>query len=123
MIHGSEITPSELKVGDKFTATISHYCACSICCGYKTEFITAGGTVVWNGMDNPYIVANNSLPIGSQIYVNGELYTVMDKGGSLLGNSTTIGRFDIFTPEGHEAAIEKGIIPNSIIEIVRLGKY
>lgn len=38
--------------------------------------------------------------MGSVIKVNGQNYTVVDRGGSGL---STVGRIDIFTPEGHAA--------------------
>lgn len=68
-------------------------------------------------MANPYYVACNWLPMGSVIRVNGTNYTVVDRGGSGL---STVGRIDIFTPEGHAACYRYGTGRCSI-EIVRLG--
>ena len=74
-------------------------------------------------MPNPYIVANNTFPIGSILNINGVPYTVRDTGGPLMGSRTTINRFDIFTPEGHQVAVNNGLIHDAVIEIVRLGWY
>lgn len=94
----------------------THYCACSICCG-KSNGVTSSGKKVTNGMDDPYYVACNWLPLGSVIEIDGEIYTVVDRGGSGLSKS---GRVDIYTPEGHSAAKKKGSGSCSIT-IIRFG--
>lgn len=104
------------SVGQKVTGRYTHYCACSSCNG-KSDGITASGKRVYNGMSNPYYVACNWLPLGTVINVDGQNYTVVDRGGS--GLSTT-GRIDIFTPEGHAACYQYGTGSCSI-EIIRLG--
>ena len=68
-------------------------------------------------MANPYYVACNWLPLGSVIDIDGTLYTVVDRGGSGLSKK---GRVDIYTPEGHAAAL-KGGAGGCTITIVRLG--
>lgn len=105
----------KIAVGQIISGRYTHYCACEICCG-KSNGVTASGKKIQNGMENPYYVACNWLPLGSAIEVNGITYTVVDRGGNLDG----IGRIDIFTPEGHDAAIKKGTGSCSI-KIVRLG--
>ena len=105
----------KLAVGQIISGRYTHYCACEICCG-KSNGITASGKKVQNGMEDPYYVACNWLPLGSAIEVNGITYTVVDRGGNLDGQ----GRIDIFTPDGHDAAIKKGTGSCSI-KIVRLG--
>jgi RHS repeat-associated protein len=123
ILKGSEISPLDLKTGDVFTATVSHYCACVNCCGgVERIFMTADGTVVWNGMPEPYIVATNSFPMGSQLRINDTLYTVRDRGGPLMGSKEQIGRFDIFTTAGHQTALQKGLIHDSTIEVARIGR-
>lgn len=103
-------------VGQKITGRYTHYCACATCNG-NSRGITSSGKKITNGMANPYYVACNWLPLGSVIKVDGQNYTVVDRGGSGL---STVGRIDIFTPEGHAACYRYGTGSCSI-EIVRLG--
>lgn len=102
-------------VGQKISGRYTHYCACASC--GSGSGITASGKKVYNGMANPYYVACNWLPMGSVIRVDGKNYTVVDRGGSGL---STVGRIDIFTPEGHAACYRYGT-GSCTIEIVRLG--
>ena len=106
---------SDYKVGQIINGKYTHYCACEICCG-KSNGVTASGKKVQNGMDDPYYIACNWLPLGSVIEVNGTAYTVVDRGGGLSGQ----GRIDIFTPAGHDAAVKSGT-GSCTIKIVRLG--
>lgn len=102
-------------VGQQISGRYTHYCACSRCCG-KSDGVTASGIKVYNGMADPYYVACNWLPLGSVISVNGQYYTVVDRGGSGLSRS---GRIDIFAGN-HQTALNKGT-GSCIIEIVRIG--
>ena len=111
----SSSTYNDVAVGQIINGKYTHYCACEICCG-KSNGVTASGKKVQNGMENPYYIACNWLPLGSVIEVNGTAYTVVDRGGNL----TSKGRIDIFTPEGHDAAIQNGA-GSCTIKIVRLG--
>lgn len=103
-------------VGQKINGRYTHYCACATCNG-NSRGITSSGKKISNGMADPYYVACNWLPLGSVIKVDGKNYTVVDRGGSGL---STVGRIDIFTPEGHNACYKYGTGSCSI-EIVRLG--
>lgn len=103
-------------VGQKISGRYTHYCACATCNG-NSNGITSSGKRISNGMRDPYYVACNWLPLGSVISVDGTNYTVVDRGGSGL---STVGRIDIFTPEGHSACYKYGT-GNCTIEIVRLG--
>lgn len=103
-------------VGQKINGRYTHYCACSACNG-NSRGITSSGKKIRNGMANPYYIACNWLPLGTVINVDGVNYTVVDRGGSGL---SSVGRIDIFTPEGHSACYRYGTGPCSI-EIVRLG--
>lgn len=103
-------------LGQKIKGKYTHYCACAACCG-KSNGVTASGKKVYNGMPNPYYVACNWLPLGSVISVDGTNYTVVDRGGSRLSQK---GRIDIYTPEGHAAALRGGT-GSCEITIVRLG--
>ena len=74
---------------------ITHYCACNKCS--SGTGITASGTYATVGRT----VACNSLPFGTKIMINGNVYTVEDTGG--MGNST----IDIFVGS-HQEALNKG---------------
>lgn len=103
-------------VGQTIKGRYTHYCACSTCNG-GSGGTTSSGKRIYNGMANPYYIACNWLPLGSVISVDGTNYTVVDRGGSGL---STVGRIDIFTPEGHSACYRYGT-GSCTIEIVRLG--
>lgn len=104
------------SLGQTISGKYTHYCVCSKCNG-NSRGITASGKKIRNGMKNPYYVACNWLPLGSVIKVGNDYYTVADRGGSGLSRK---GRIDIFTPEGHSAALRKGT-GKCTITIVRLG--
>ena len=66
--------------------------------------VTADGTRIWAGMDDPHIVACNWLPLGTVIEIDGVQYTVRDRGGSGL---SVYGRIDVFLPDG--GAVQAGV--------------
>lgn len=71
------------------------YCPCAKCCG-KSNGITASGTVA---AANHTIAADTSvLPFGTQVVINGQVYTVEDRGSAIRG-----GRIDIFFASHQEA--------------------
>ena len=80
---------------------VTHYCACSICCGSNSDGYTASGKRVAEGM----VAMSSHYPFGTQIMINGIMYTVEDRGGSGIENN--IGRVDIFVPD-HNEALRKG---------------
>lgn len=82
---------------------VTHYCACSKCCGTNADGYTASGKAVQRGM----VAMSSYYPFGTQIMINGVMYTVEDRGGSGIEND--IGRVDIFVPDHNEA--------------LRLGRY
>ena len=82
---------------------VTHYCACTKCCGENAQGITASGKNVQRGM----VAMSSYYPFGTQIMINGIMYTVEDRGGSGIEND--IGRVDIFVPDHNEA--------------LRLGRY
>jgi len=82
---------------------VTHYCACTICCGSNAQGITASGKNVAQGM----VAMSSYYPFGTQIMINGTMYTVEDRGGSGIEND--IHRVDIFVPDHNEA--------------LRLGRY
>ena len=76
---------------------VTHYCACKKCCGENAQGITASGKNVQRGM----VAMSSYYPFGTQIMINGVMYTVEDRGGSGIEND--IGRVDIFVPDHNEA--------------------
>ena len=76
---------------------VTHYCACTRCCGPNAQGITASGKRVAVGM----VAMSSHYPFGTQIMINGIMYTVEDRGGSGIENN--IGRVDIFVPDHNEA--------------------
>ena len=82
---------------------VTHYCACAKCCGSNADGITASGKKVARGM----VAMSSHYPFGTQIMINGTMYTVEDRGGSGIEND--IHRVDIFVPDHNEA--------------LRLGRY
>ena len=88
-----------------FDGNITHYCACSDCNGANAG-ITASGISIKNGTGlKIQLAAANWLPLGAVVEVNGIRYLIADRGG---GDLNDIGRIDVFVPQGHLAAKDKG---------------
>ena len=77
---------------------ISHYDACYKCCG-KTDGITASGV---KATPNHTIAAPKEYPFGTNIEIDGIMYTVEDRGGNINGNC-----IDVYV-NSHEEARQKG---------------
>ena len=56
--------------------TTTAYCPCEICCGIYASGYTASGTLATEGRT----VACGSLPFGTQVMIDGNVYTVEDTG-------------------------------------------
>lgn len=79
------------------TYVTTGYCPCARCCG-KTNGITANGS---HATANHTIAADTrNLPFGTQVVINGQVYTVEDRGGAIKGN-----RIDIFFASHQEALV------------------
>lgn len=76
---------------------VTHYCACTRCCGPNAQGITASGKRVATGM----VAMSSYYPFGTQIMINGVMYTVEDRGGSGIENSRN--RVDIYVADHNEA--------------------
>lgn len=76
---------------------VTHYCACSKCCGSNANGITASGKQVSTGM----VAMSSYYPFGTLIEINGVIYTVEDRGGSGIENNRA--RVDIYVPSHNEA--------------------
>ena len=94
--------------------TVTHYCACAKCCGVNADGITASGKTAQRGM----VAMSSYYPFGTQIMINGVMYTVEDRGGSGIENN--IHRVDIFIPD-HQEALRLGKFTTTAY-IYRLGR-
>ena len=78
---------------------VTAYCACSKCCGKQTG-ITASGTRATAGRT---IAASGQYAFGTKLLINGNVYTVEDRGGAIQGN-----RIDIYM-NTHAEALRWGV--------------
>ena len=79
---------------------VTHYCPCEKCNG-KNVGINAMGRPLASGM----VAMSSYYPFGTQIMINGIMYTVEDRGGTGIENN--IHRVDIFV-SSHEEALRLG---------------
>ena len=93
---------------------VTHYCACSLCCGSNADGFTASGKRAASGM----VAMSSYYPFGTQIMINGVMYTVEDRGGSGIEND--ISRVDIFVPD-HNEALRRGRFETTAY-IYRIGR-
>ena len=93
---------------------VTHYCACTKCCGPNAQGITASGKRVAEGM----VAMSSYYPFGTQIMINGVMYTVEDRGGSGIENN--IARVDIYVPD-HNYALRLGRFTTTAY-IYRIGR-
>lgn len=105
-IYGEPIATIEVDV--------THYCACSKCCGENASGITASGKQVEVGM----VAMSSYYPFGTQIMINGTMYTVEDRGGSGIENDKS--RVDIYVPD-HQEALRLGRYTTTA-QIYRMGR-
>jgi len=90
----------EVSENNYYTVTFetTAYCPCSKCCG-KSDGITASGTRATAGRT---IAAPSTYAFGTQIEIDGVIYTVEDRGGAIKNN-----RIDIFFND-HQTANNYG---------------
>lgn len=93
---------------------VTHYCACTKCCGENAMGITASGKAVDRGM----VAMSSYYPFGTLIMINGTMYTVEDRGGRNIEND--ISRVDIYIPD-HQEALRLGRYQTTA-EIYRMGR-
>lgn len=79
------------------TFKLTAYCACPKCCGKWANGITASGTTATQGRT----VAMSGVPFGTQLLINGNVYTVEDRG-------TPYGHVDVFF-SSHSQALSFGL--------------
>lgn len=87
---------------------VTAYCSCAKCCG-KTTGITASGTRATSGRT---IAASGQFAFGTKLLINGQEYTVEDRGGAIQGN-----RIDIYM-DSHAEALAWGVkyLPVQVVQ-------
>lgn len=78
---------------------VTAYCSCAKCCG-KTTGITASGTKATAGRT---IATSGQFAFGTKLIINGQEYTVEDRGGAIQGN-----RIDVYM-NSHAEALAWGV--------------
>lgn len=89
---------SEIEYLGEFT--ITHYCACKVCCGKWADGITASGKTAVEGVT--IAVDTKVIPLGSEVIIDGWTYIAQDTGSAIKGN-----RIDIFIDD-HDRALKMG---------------
>lgn len=79
---------------------VTHYCPCAQCCGAAGQPTASGVMPQVN-----HTVANNVLPYGTRVMINGTEYVVEDCGGANMADGRT---FDIFVSD-HQTALNLGM--------------
>ena len=79
---------------------LTYYCSCELCCDVETG-ITATGTPVVEGQT--IAVDPSVIPYGTQVIINGHVFTAEDCGGAIKGN-----RIDIYVND-HDKANALGV--------------
>lgn len=90
---------------------ITHYCACSICCGpYSGMNSTASGAIPVT--NHTIAVYPKQIPYGTKIVVNGQVYVAEDCGSGIKKNC-----IDIYVAS-HEEASSKGMYYTDVYLLV-----
>ncbi|MCC8150624.1 MAG: 3D domain-containing protein [Lachnospiraceae bacterium] len=93
-----------VQAGDYIGEVVtSAYCSCSICCGKWAGGTTASGDYPTASHTLAVDTSDPIVPIGTQVIMNGVLYTVEDT-GNLNANGVD---FDVYY-DSHEAALAHG---------------
>ena len=87
---------------------VTAYCSCAKCCG-KTTGRTASGTKATAGHT---VAASGQFSFGTKLMINGQEYTVEDRGGAIQGN-----RIDIYM-NSHVDAVAWGVkyLPVQVVQ-------
>ncbi|MCD8127305.1 MAG: peptidoglycan DD-metalloendopeptidase family protein [Clostridiales bacterium] len=97
-------TTKTVRAGEYIGEVVtSGYCSCSICCGVWANGKTASGTTPTASHTLAVDASNPIVPIGTQIIMNGVLYTVEDT-GTLAKYGVD---FDVYY-DSHSAALAHG---------------
>lgn len=96
----SEVNATSEMYGKSLgTFKLTYYCACEICCDVENG-IAAKGTPVVEG--RTIAVDPDVIPHGTQVIINGHVFTAEDCGGAIDGN-----HIDIYVND-HQTALELG---------------
>ena len=101
---GSTVTGGNVSTDGKQSIgrfRVTHYCPCYYCCGSWAGSNTASGTVPTVG--RTIAVDPNVIPLGSQVIINGHVYTAEDTGSAVKGNV-----IDVFVSD-HATALANGV--------------
>ena len=85
--------------------TLTAYCSCASCCGGYSNGITASGTTATAGRT----VAMGGVPFGTKLLINGNVYTVEDRG-------TSYGVVDIYM-NSHSDALTFGMQTADVYQV------
>ena len=101
---GSTVTAT----GETKIFKITAYCPCAKCCGKQTG-ITASGTRATAGRT---IAASSQYAFGTKLLINGQVYTVEDRGGAIKGN-----KIDVYM-DSHAQALAWGVkyLPVQVVQ-------
>jgi hypothetical protein len=94
-------TSSHREAIQTLRVDVTHYCPCSICNGQWAGGPSASGKTLQPGM----VAMSSHYSFGTQIEINGVLYTVEDRGDSGIENDIT--RVDIFVQD-HQETLRRG---------------
>lgn len=100
--------PIETAKASLGTMTITHYCPCEKCCPGYGNGITASGATCTEGTT----IACDFLPFGTQVEIDGHIYTVQDRIGSGSKN-----HIDIYVSD-HQRALDLGRKKVEVFEVM-----
>lgn len=112
---GSTVAKTATNTASASTATgptkifkVTAYCSCAKCCG-KVTGRTASGS---HAVAGKTVAASGQFAFGTKLNINGQEYTVEDRGGAIQGN-----RIDIYM-NSHTEAVAWGVkyLPVQVVE-------
>lgn len=112
---GSTVAKTATTTASASTATgptkifkVTAYCSCAKCCG-KVTGRTASGS---HAVAGKTVAASGQFAFGTKLNINGQEYTVEDRGGAIQGN-----RIDIYM-NSHAEAVAWGVkyLPVQVVE-------
>lgn len=90
---------------------ITHYCACSICCGpYSGMNSTASGAIPVT--NHTIAVEPKQIPYGTKVVINGQVYVAEDCGSGIKKNC-----IDVYVAS-HEEACSKGMFHTDVYLLI-----
>jgi 3D (Asp-Asp-Asp) domain-containing protein len=96
------------KLRELGTFKLTAYCICEKCCG-KSDGITASSVKA-----TPYktvAVDKNVIPLGTELYINGDYFVAQDTGGAVKGNVIDV------CVSSHEEALSFGVHYAKVFEV------